>query len=120
VHHWRAVRAESDRSTRGAVNVVLGSGAGEVHVVREGQEGELKQADVPQSGRVFRVVVCEFCHWQYGAWWVRVEVYGYWGDCPHCGRPTAVATAYRFSVPGSSVSSTKSRAASGYQQELAL
>jgi hypothetical protein len=50
--------------------------------------------DAPASGRVFRVVICEACGWQYGAHWPRAEVYGYWGDCPHCGKVTTVGSSF--------------------------
>lgn len=74
--------------------------------------------DVPKSGRVFRVIVCEACHWQYGAWWLRAKIYSYWGDCPHCGKVTTVATSYRWNTATASVSSEGARAAAGSQQEL--
>jgi predicted RNA-binding Zn-ribbon protein involved in translation (DUF1610 family) len=41
-----------------------------------------------------RVIVCTSCGWQYGAHWPRQEVYGYWGDCPSCGRITEVRAAF--------------------------
>jgi len=68
--------------------------------------------DMCQAGRVFRVVVCHTCRWQYGAWWLEEEVGEYWGDCPCCGGKTALELAHlheRRSVPPVSA-----------QQELAL
>jgi len=64
------------------------------------------------EGRVFRVVICRSCGWQYGAWWLPDTAVGYWGDCPTCGASTSVETAF---LP-------ESRAVSGSpaQQELAL
>jgi len=52
---------------------------------------------VVRDGRVFRVIVCESCHWQYGCWWPRAEVYPYWGDCPQCGCVTKVADRWQWS-----------------------
>jgi len=46
------------------------------------------------EARVLRVIVCTSCGWQYGAHWPRQEVYGYWGDCPSCGRITEVRAAF--------------------------
>ena len=84
------------------------------------ESGQGSHQDVPKSGRVFRVIVCEACGWQYGSWWPRAEVYGYWGDCPHCGRQTTVAAAYRLSLPCASVSSKGTRGSSAAQQGLML
>jgi uncharacterized protein (DUF983 family) len=67
----------------------MGTGTGEVLAERH-QAGQ----DVGASGRVFRVIICEACGWQYGAHWPRAEVYGYWGDCPHCGKVTTVGSSF--------------------------
>jgi hypothetical protein len=79
-----------------------------------------READVPRAGRVLRVIFCPACNWQYGAYWPRAEVYGYWGDCPHCGSLTQVAAAYRPESGSGSVSAAGGRAAQPAQQELNL
>lgn len=48
------------------------------------------------SSRIFRVVVCEACHWQYGAYWPLQPKYSFWGDCPRCGHATRIATCYQW------------------------
>ena len=94
----------------------MGPGTGAVLAEPDG-EGT---ADVPHSGRVFRVVFCPKCFWQYGAWWSGAEVYGYWGDCPHCGTITAVRSSYVFAPSAASLSASGGRSARGAQTELGL
>lgn len=50
--------------------------------------------DVPMAGRVFRVVICEACGWQYGSNWPRRDPVT-WGDCPSCGGVTVIESGYR-------------------------
>lgn len=79
-----------------------------------------RAADVPHAGRVFRVILCPECAWQYGAWWPRAEVYGYWGDCPHCGRVTQVRSSYDLKAKGAAVSAKGGGVAVGAQTELGI
>lgn len=53
--------------------------------------------------RVFRVVCCPACFWQYGAWRLKVTQTEYWGDCPRCGGKTELRSDFL----------RKSRAAAG-------
>jgi hypothetical protein len=46
------------------------------------------------EGRVFRVVICPECNWQYGAWWLMSTAFEYWGNCPRCGCKTTVGTSF--------------------------
>lgn len=82
------------------------------------EQRKVCDADVPHSGRVFRVIFCSECSWEYGAWWPRAGVYGYWGDCPSCGRVTRVGSAYRVRTSGASGSASGARATRPAQQEL--
>lgn len=54
--------------------------------VRLGCEFEVVGADA----RVFRVVICPACRWQYGSWWLTSTPVEYWGDCPRCGGKTTL------------------------------
>lgn len=109
--------SEAARGQGASVGGVSGSAGREVDVGPEAGAGG-RSADVPHSGRVFRVVWCPKCDWQYGAWWPRAEVYGYWGDCPHCGSVTQVRTSYSLKPKGAEVSSEGGGVAVGAQGEL--
>jgi len=76
------------------------------------ESGQGSHQDVPKSGRVFRVIICEACGWQYGAWWLNITAPGYWGNCPKCGCRTTVGTSF--------LPERRSAAAVPAQQELAL
>jgi len=108
VHLRVGVHHQPDRFARGALSGSLGTGSGAV------------LSDVPQSKRVFRVIFCPKCFWQYGAWWPRAEVYGYWGDCPHCGTITAVRSSYVLAPSAASLSASGGRSAREAQTELVL
>lgn len=117
---WPVSRAESESQG--------GQGSGQGAVPREGavlpeHDGE-SWAAVPRAGRVFRVVICEACGWQYGSYWPRQDPVT-WGDCPSCGSVTVIEGAYRPAsgregAAGASGSSARARAAQPAQQELKL
>lgn len=95
-----------------------GSGTGEVSGSSSvlAEPGEAARADVPQSERVFRVVYCVGCGWQYGAWWPRGYA-SYWGDCPECGQRTELRDRYQPERPAPA---TWREARGPAQQELEL
>jgi hypothetical protein len=94
-----------------------GPGAGPRSGAVLAEPGEPARADIPKSGRVFRVVVCPSCGWQYGSYWPRQDPVT-WGDCPSCGSVTVIESAYRpaFGCVGSKVREARGPA----QQELGL
>ena len=84
----------------------------------------VEDQDQPESGRVFRVVICPSCGWQYGCKWPRKDPFT-WGDCPSCGGVTVIESKYRppfgRAVASGAPFSSKVRVALGpAQQELGL
>jgi hypothetical protein len=99
-------------SAAGEVSVGRGIDAERGVEAAEGRVGAIADQDRPQSVRVFRVVICPACRWQYGAWWLGCTVWEYWGDCPRCGGKTEVGTSFLPELRGA--------ASVPAQQELGL